>query len=760
MNIDEASYEVIRPSDLFRLLCTLDIPRRTSGDLVATFYKWLHGSGPEWTIDRLKNLHLLALQWASGNVDFRLSKDCYIKCHADGTPIGPFSWFFRNLRGLDEDNRKLDTIFTALKMYSAVTLRHFTDKQFKKFYEAVECPNPDNSNWDWKCLSKRWREGLRELWAESSYDRLERWINTPKKKVLHYEPGTGYLGTVSEIGLSIDQHRWDLELLSSSTVKSFRRLYDRALGEHCLPADSESLAKRVANDMLFGTSRDVKFKYQFCQLNNFVGKIGVIQERGGKARTVANPLRGHQVALSRLHSFLELVVKRGLPWDCSFDQEKGVRWIQRKLSDGHTLVATDLSSFSDQFPLEVVTKLLETIGPMNDWEYREAVKLLVHISRSNWYFPTSFGKKLSIKWAKGCPLGTKPGFLADAVTHGMILHVIQTEQELEDAFVVLGDDVIMLKAISSDYKHTMKAMGVPINEMKTLESDRIGEFASRLASQNRIISSMKFPQHAKGLFKSSKPLELLEKYGMRAIALIPKRFRMGVTVLASLPKSYGGLGKKLPKQVSEYDAFGIKEIIKPNSDDPIPDVLKWEAIRGGRSIIVYKHRLSDRLMDLEVAFGPLVYTSTEYRTCIMLNKNNNIKQQPIRKQRVKLWQVQETCASVLARLENSRVEPKARVEEGRPSEDLQWEILHSNSSLDDLSPSGQKRRDCVREDAAEYPDISPREFVLKDNDHIKLTSTLTGMERKLQSFIDTLGLRVVYSALKRVTRIILRKGSP
>ena len=180
--------------------------------------------------------------------------------------------------------------------------------------------------------------------------------------------------------------------------------------------------------------------------------------------------------------------------------------------------------------------------------------------------------------------------------------------------MVLGDDVIMLKALSMSYNTVMDEMGAPINLSKTLESDRLGEFASRLASKSRIIKSMKFPQHAKGLFKSSKPLELIEKYGLKAIALVPKRFRMGVAVLASLPKSHGGLGYKLPKHASEYDAYMVRDIIKTNDDEPIPDVLKWETMRGGRSIVVYSHRLSDRLLDLEVALVPW---------CIPLRKTEN-----------------------------------------------------------------------------------------------------------------------------------------
>ena len=139
----------------------------------------------------------------------------------------------------------------------------------------------------------------------------------------------------------------------------------------------------------------------------------------------------------------------------------------------------------------------------------------------------------------------------------------------------------------------------------------------------------------------------------------------------------------------------------------------------------------------------------------MFNKNKNIKQCPIQIKRIQTWQVQETCASVLERAVASRAEPKAREEVTRPSEELQWEILHSNSNLDE--PSLRESRDRLRQEAAEFPDISPREFILKDNDHINLTSTLTGMKRKLQSYIDKVNLRFLYIALSNIKGLVFRK---
>jgi hypothetical protein len=332
-----------------------------------------------------------------------------------------------------------------------------------------------------------------------------------------------------------------------------------------------------------------------------------------------------------------------------------------------------------------------------------------------------------------------------------------SDLELEDAFVVLGDDVIMVEELSQPYHHALALMGCPINEQKTLKSDRFGEFASRLASESRIIKQMKFPQASSRLFSSSKPLELLEKFGPKAINLVPSRFRDGVRVLASLPKSYGGLGWKPPAHAADLDAFGIKDVFISKGDDPVPDVLNI-SFREGRSIVIHRHRLADRQMDLEVAYGMLATKSSHIRNVVVFNKNNNLSQRPVRRLRTTSWQVQEPIGVILARAEMaSRVEPTPLGEDSQSSIELQWEILHANSNLDDLSDVSKARREELRKKSAGYPPVSPRVNLFKDHGRISFTSMITKYRCKLQRFINLVRGNLLLVALKNVKGVLLRK---
>jgi hypothetical protein len=78
------------------------------------------------------------------------------------------------------------------------------------------------------------------------------------------------------------------------------------------------------------------------------GKISFIQEPGYKLRSVANPLRIHQMALKPFGDAIYDHV-RSLPWDCTHDQTKAHPYIQAQLSAGETAHSVDLSNATDFF---------------------------------------------------------------------------------------------------------------------------------------------------------------------------------------------------------------------------------------------------------------------------------------------------------------------------------------------------------------------------------------------------------------------------
>lgn len=737
-------------SDLFRLFRVLDIPDRVSGSILSQFFKWLKNNGPEWTISRINEFHELAKHLVGRDSLYRIPSKARIACHADGMPKGPFKWVLQAAKSSAVSDRKLDSIFSVLKMSTGITLGSETPKQLKKFLNAVENPKPDKSNWEWNFVENYGLGDLETLWRHTSYDSLEKWTSTPRKRCLHFEPGkNSYLGSVREVGLALDQHRWDAMLLSPSTITRFFSLYQSSLGRHGFLLEAKKLLDESLVEVMFDSRREDTYLLNFLQARDpVVGKIGIIQERGGKARIVANPLRVHQVALSRLNNWLEKVSEK-LPWDCTDDQGKGVRWMQKKLAEGHTLVTADLTSFTDQFPLEIVTSYLKLIGP-KDPEFLAAVDLQHHISREgSWYFQSKLvPSKSFVTWTKGIPLGALSCFRSAGQTHGMILRTLELRRGLEDCFVVLGDDVVLTKVLAKYYEDITSQMGCPCNQ-KGLTSDTIGEFASKLACKERIIRSPKLPK-GEGLFRADKPLDLLQKYGPKAIALVPSRFREMVSFFASFPKEFGGLGWKPPKNTFT-DSKVLSEHFYKTKRKAIHDILPYEQYKDGKSFVIYRKRLSDRLLELESSFGYLpVKAKAKSVDLDKLSKALKTGLPDVSvldkiKKTGTSWTCKEPMILSLVRKEQRLREAQAqrqesdgiRSEDGLPSVDLQWQILHVNSSLDD--PLMEKEHLLLEDKVKDYPSVSRREFSLEPENqnsyHAKFTRRRTAALSTLKSAI-------------------------
>jgi hypothetical protein len=183
-----------------------------------------------------------------------------------------------------------------------------------------------------------------------------------------------------------------------------------------------------------------------------VGKIGVIQERGLKARFIANPRLSYQVALMSLGDYLFRVLER-LPWDCTFDQQKGALWCRDQLRHRRKVFCVDLSDATNNAPREQIMRILEwdeNIPPPH-------ITLFKEVSGGKWYVPAnvrprpSFSRGASnkwinqdhLRWTQGVPLGISPSFPAFALWHGLVVRSIEIRYKLKDTFRILGDDIVI-----------------------------------------------------------------------------------------------------------------------------------------------------------------------------------------------------------------------------------------------------------------------------------------------------------------------------
>lgn len=600
----DRTVSVVDKVTLYRLLIdVLRIPPYKSKPIIETFYLWLRHYGPEWTTTRLKGLKVLYLQHYAGNHSFR-AEEPGIGFHQDGSPKGPF----HALWTIGNSYRVADKCLTVLMMYSTFILKGPpTRTQKRKFLEAVQNPRPAGQLDSWYVQEDLGRDLYTSCWERATYDTASSWI-TSQKRVLTLDARNGFRRKY-ECGLPLDQHVADFlklahTLLDRTEIKKLLYMlfgYDAFLSHRSALGNSkESLSPKAAIDLARSEGKTV-------------GHIGLIQERGCKLRAVANPLRVIQIALSRLKNMLEMAAL-SLPWDCTFDQEKGIRWAQEKLQSGETLLAFDLSNASDTIPLRDQIDLLSYVGhEINDWEFWASLKLFYLVSRSKWVTFDGLTRNDFLQWSKGQGLGIGCSFGAFAQAHGHRLNLIQKRFGFANEFVVLGDDVIVTSKISNAYQSmVVNGWGCDISAAKTITSAVLTEFASRVVTRNYKFKTFKFPKTVK-LFDPRDPMGLFIRFGPKALKIVPSRYRSTVQLISSLPTTNGGLGWKWRESHRLLpDPRGFENILTPNKREQVPNFLTVKRLRrkgvnhkrGARfdSFEIYTKSHVERKQDLLVAF--------------------------------------------------------------------------------------------------------------------------------------------------------------
>jgi hypothetical protein len=248
----------------------------------------------------------------------------------------------------------------------------------------------------------------------------------------------------------------------------------------------------------------------------YVGRIGVIQERGLKARFIASPRLVYQIGLRALGKYLFRLLKN-CPWDCTYNQMAGVKWAKEKLRTNSRLWSVDISDASNNMPFSSTLRVLRWLEcPPQDLELFES------ISRGKWLVPRHIASKIKvnrrgnicrnaqnddptetdgveksadfyIRWNQGQPLGLYPSFPAFALWHGLVLRSIEIRFKLSDTFRVLGDDVIISNSLVHwAYRNLMDKLTVPVSLTKTLTGIKAGEFAGNIITRKSTFLARKF----------------------------------------------------------------------------------------------------------------------------------------------------------------------------------------------------------------------------------------------------------------------------
>jgi hypothetical protein len=282
------------------------------------------------------------------------------------------------------------------------------------------------------------------------------------------------------------------------------------------------------------------------------GNVAYIQEAGYKMRAFASPSLPLQYALASMKEVL-FGVLRSLPWDCCFDQSKGVERVRTWLNEGKTCYSVDLSDATNNASWVMQVHLLKQLG-VNESDINLLHSVNTGLYRNPWY-KDGWGEAF-LQWNVGQPLGTGPSFAVFSLFHAylVIASMVKAKVSLKyvtDTFVILGDDIVINdQRVHQAYRNTLKLISAPVSESKCLESSTAAEFAGVLITSKGSYRGWKFKDVDDDNF-----LSVIQHLGPRVLsrAYLTKRQYIVAKYLRDLPYPYG-LGynsKGLPRRVYE-----------------------------------------------------------------------------------------------------------------------------------------------------------------------------------------------------------------
>jgi hypothetical protein len=556
-----------------RRFTTLGLSPIDAGNLTTTIKKWINSSGVKWTVNRLKQIKLLAIKWIYDQPDLTVKGFSFDET---GRIKGPFKVLF------NKQNPK--RVLPLLQSYTAFKSDELLPEQWDKFITAVEDPEPSIVN-------------AREFWKSANHsfmnadgqhlfiNRLVRdFINIFKDirkhetKLEDYPFSKDRFKPILEKGMKSvpesDMVLTELNHLYSS--KPFSNWLSGTLPWSDLyrtPITPKALTRpQVVKDIsnlyriLMGISNfyNPNATIEEFPPTNLVGKISFLQEPGLKLRSVANPFRIFQVLLRPLGKCLWDFLKV-LPWDATYDQERFNVHIQDHLNQGKEVFSVDLRSFTDNFPLDFQIFLIlefvnraslfykkqpEILDSLSEDQkgWREDtvqyLSLFYYISQGEWFCTKR--PESNVIWIKGQPLGLYPSFPIASISHGMLLdYLCMDSKEIkspntvrEQKFFVLGDDVVILdKKLYDSYRNFLNKLGSPISEEKTFISSNFCEFAGRIIDKGSAMNQFKWQFSSEDNF-----LDLLRNFGMKILYEFKPHIREVGKICAEIPDVISGHG--------------------------------------------------------------------------------------------------------------------------------------------------------------------------------------------------------------------------
>jgi len=492
---------------LRRRLHVIGIPSYTIEGFISEICKWEKHSGVEWTIKRLKSLKVDLIRRRSN-----LQPLTWIRKNRKGDVAGVVGSLFR---WSDTNERNFSRCVQAFMAYSFYIFPETSDSQKKKFLEAVQTDKPHN-------LTDKFRK---EFVATVKNCVSVRKIPYRVQPFVTYQGSPGKKAPRLFGQTSVRQDEEILEDLDIFTTMGGRFLYYefQAVYSQLLHGFKALRSVLDRNASRYFRSLENPEKERLCYLPEG-GTIHLLQEPGGKLRSVASPFRLHQEALRPLGKGIYDLIK-SLPWDCTHNQYAAHPHIQSHLRQGGEVYCTDLSSATDYFPLDLQLDALRAIFP----GHLEWIRLFETLSKGKWSSP--YG---DLSWTRGQPLGLYPSFGSFSLTHGLLLLHLN-DGLFDNQFFVVGDDVVILdKVLNDKYRAMLERMSCPWSPDKSIDSSTLSEFAGKIVTPTAVIPQLKWRAISDDNF-----LDVCRLLGKKSRSLLSKRQKIVFDKVCNLCEPIG-----------------------------------------------------------------------------------------------------------------------------------------------------------------------------------------------------------------------------
>nr|QIS88050.1 MAG: RNA-dependent RNA polymerase [Drake virus] len=456
LRLEESMTSMVMNQTHVGCLVTKVVLGRNSQPFQREVERLLHNNGPEWLSSRMKAIWTAANHLRNGKPEMARSvyQDAGIAYHkGDMTPKGPFRPVVRSYRDAMRPS-VIRRYAAVLRFYTTLVLPRLSRKQSEKAYEAITSKPTADAKVLKQLENYAFEWGVR--YADAFYDYIERLAYTPTNPAC----------------LAPNTYRYSrVKLNRSDRSTPLRSLAMSLLTEGFIP---EGLEHTDPFPLLRRGARK----------DGPMGRIGVIQEQGAKARVVAMPSARLQYAFHGLHEVLASMSHTS-PTSVMHDQQKAIYSLCQHMEEGKQAFSTDLSSATDRFPRSISLALLRGLGLDT---YARALEV---VSSGDWESPWGL-----ISYGTGQPMGLYSSFPLFHMSNQMVADYARRLVSFSgsgplDEFsnlsthYVLGDDIIFSDhRVERQYRSIMESLGVPISEQKSFQGDLV-EFAGFVVTRSK-----------------------------------------------------------------------------------------------------------------------------------------------------------------------------------------------------------------------------------------------------------------------------------